>query len=100
LFGSGPAADRYHEVRYEQLVRAPEQVLRPLFAFLDEPWDPGVLTFEQNSPLVASRREQSGDQSLIYTSRVGAGAKELDPLLRRLVDARAGRLLRELGYGT
>lgn len=92
------AGDRYHEFRYEHLVQEPEEVLRSMFAFLEEPWDPRVLNFDQKSPLAASRRQQSGDQSLIYTSRVGVGAKELDPVLRRLVEARAGRLLRELGY--
>lgn len=97
-FGRGTAADRYHEIRYEELVRNPEQVLRPLFEFLDEPWDAAVLAFNQSSPLVAARREQSGEDSLIYTSRVGVGDAELDPFLRRIFNARAGRLMRELGY--
>ena len=106
-FGRGPAADRCYEVRYEELVREPEPTLRPLFEFLGEPWDPNVLAFHELAhdadrfqAFTASRREQSGDTSAIYTSRVGAGTRELDPFLRALTGAQGGRLLRELGYRT
>jgi len=32
-----------HRLSYEDMVADPEATLRPLFAFLDEPWDPAVL---------------------------------------------------------
>jgi hypothetical protein len=97
-FGRGAAADRYHEIRYEELVSDPEKVLRPMFEFLDEPWDANVLAFEQAEGIPAKRREETGDRSLIYTSRVGQGENELDPFLRRIFQRRAGRLMQELGY--
>jgi len=36
---------RFHMVRYEELTKQPEDVLRPLFDFLDEPWENGVLQY-------------------------------------------------------
>lgn len=41
--GSRVGPDRYLRIRYEDLVRDPEAVLRVVLAFLDEPWDPRVL---------------------------------------------------------
>jgi hypothetical protein len=40
--------DRVHVLKYEDLVRDPEGVLRPMFAFLGEPWEPGVLDFNRH----------------------------------------------------
>lgn len=37
--------DRVHLLRYEDLVADPEGALRPVFAFLGEPWEPQVLRF-------------------------------------------------------
>jgi hypothetical protein len=34
-----------HLVRYEDLTERPEEALRPLFAFLGEPWEPGVIDY-------------------------------------------------------
>ena len=45
-----------------------------------------------------SRRAAAGERSAIYRSRVGAGHRELDPLLRLLVRLFGGTTLRELGY--
>jgi len=45
-----------------------------------------------------SRRAAAGERSAIYRSRVGAGHRELDPLLRLLVRLVDGPTLRELGY--
>jgi hypothetical protein len=41
--GARLPADRYHEVRYEDLVTDPEGTLRQLLDFLGEPWDPILL---------------------------------------------------------
>lgn len=105
-FGLGLPAGRYHELRYEGLVQGPEPVLRSLLDFLDEPWDPAVLHFqdaqhdatERYTRFTAMRRQQGGDSGAVYSSRIGAGRRELDPLLRTFVRAGSGPLLRELGY--
>jgi hypothetical protein len=102
----GPTATRYHELRYEDLVTDPERVLPPLFAFLGEAWDPVVLRFDEVEHdatdryrrFTASRRVAGGDARAIYRSRVGAGARGLDPVLRGILRTTSGDLLRELGY--
>jgi hypothetical protein len=104
-FARGLPPDRYHEMRYEDLVREPEQTARELFAFLGEPWDPQVLAYDlsahsdmdQVAGLQAERRRSGGDGRLIYASRVQHGAS-LDPLLRMAVWLGGRQLLEELGY--
>lgn len=105
-FGRTVPAHRYMELRYERLVRDPEPTLRDLSAFLGEVWDPCVLQFHEAphddtsrySRFTAARREQGGEQSAIYVSRVGAGRQNLNPILAGILRVRAGRLLRDLGY--
>lgn len=40
-------ADACHVVRYEELTTDPERVLRSMFRFLDEPWEPAVVDYQQ-----------------------------------------------------
>ena len=40
--------DRVHVLRYEDLVRDPAGVLRPMFTFLGEPWEPDVVQFNRH----------------------------------------------------
>ena len=104
--GARLPADRFLELRYEDLVADPEGQGRRLFAFLGEDWDPAVLEFDPSEHsatdryrwFTAQRREAGGDDHTIYRSRVGAGGKSLDPMLRLLLRRRHGGLLRELGY--
>jgi hypothetical protein len=104
--GEKLAGDRYIEVRYEALVGDAEGEMRRLLAFLDEPWDPAVLDYE-DAPhdvaggyreLSARRRQASGADGSVYATRVGAHRRENDPLLRLLIWARARKTLRSLGY--
>lgn len=103
-WGAAAPAGRYMELRYEALVKAPEETLRPVFEFLGEPWDPTVLEYEDHphdrGPEQRPRavREQTGEQAQIYTSRVGAARRELDPILRSALWLRNRRLMRTLGY--
>lgn len=39
---------RVHVLRYEVLIRHPEETLRAVFRFLGEPWEPGVLDFNRH----------------------------------------------------
>jgi hypothetical protein len=105
-FGRRVAGERYTEIRYERLVAEPEAVLRDLFRFLDEPWDPVVLrwdelhhdTTDHYAGFTADRRRAGRDPAAIYRWRVGAGGSKLDPLLRLIMRRRSWSLLRELGY--
>ena len=77
-----------------------------LFAFLGEAWDPAVLHFdevphdasERYQRFTAERRSAGRESTAIYRSRVGVGRSKLDPVLRGLLRATSGGLLRDLGY--
>ncbi len=105
-FGETISNDRYHELRYEDLVHTPEAVLRDLFEFLGEPWDLAVLQYDtaqhdiadRYGAFVESRRADGSSQSAIYATRIGAGKKELGVFLKALFRYRSGALYKELGY--
>ena len=105
-FGQTLPEDRYHELRYEELVDQPEQVMRRVFDYLNEPWSPEALQYDQakhdlgprHAQHTAGRRDTSEDKSLIYKSRVGTGKRELGLILSLVFNLKDGKLLRELGY--
>ena len=39
--------DKCYRIRYEELTSDPERSLRPLFAFLEEAWEPEVMQYDQ-----------------------------------------------------
>lgn len=104
--GAQLPADRYHELRYEDLVQDGEGTLRELFEFLGEQWEPSVLDFEQQAHDVPdryhaqalARRGKAGTTDAVYRSRVGSHQRELDPFMRLLLWATARSTLKELGY--
>ncbi len=73
--------ERYQEVRYEELVSQPEATLRPLFAFLDEPWAASVL-----------------ENNLIFRTSVGRWRSELTAAEVAEIEAVAGQTMLALGY--
>ncbi len=73
--------ERYREVRYEELVTQPAAILRPLFAFLDEPWAASVL---ENNPT--------------FSTSVGRWRSELSAAEVAAIEAVAGETMRALGY--
>lgn len=99
-------ASQYHELRYENLVTDQESALRDLMDFLGETWEPEMMDFESHSHDVpdryraqaTSRRKQEGTSAAVYSSRVGAYRKELDPGMRLLFRITAGGTLKDLGY--
>ncbi|MEB3219543.1 MAG: sulfotransferase [Nostocales cyanobacterium 94392] len=105
-FGKTLPADQYMEIRYEEMVKQPENNAKLIFEYLQEPWVPQVLQYNETSShnkdssyaeYTKKRREQSQDKSLIYRSQVGKG-KNLDPFLKSLLYFQSNRLLKELGY--
>jgi Sulfotransferase family len=94
-------AGRVLEVRYEALVADAEHTLRYVLQFVDEPWDPAVLTYHdekrQHEP-----REQSTLQvsKPVYGSAVGRWRTEMTREDKIAFKAEAGELLRELGYAS
>jgi protein-tyrosine sulfotransferase len=91
----------YFEVRYEQLVQWPQEVLEPLFAFLGERFDPAVLTFHDVPRNVAGSEEWSAAavRRPLYESSCGRWRHSLSAGEHAAVMEVAGRELQALGYG-
>jgi hypothetical protein len=98
--------DRYLEVRYEDLVADNAKELRRVFEFIDEPWDPIVLDYDQlphdvpdkYQEFSKERRSGSGSSGSIYSNRAGAHRRELGVSLRVLTRVVDGPAMREWGY--
>ncbi len=91
----------YREVRYEELVAAPEATLRSLLAWLGEPWDAAVLHHSEvkspsRDPINFAQNPEATKP--VYDSAVGRWRTELSPADAATVKALAGDLLVELGY--
>ncbi|HEX2140407.1 MAG TPA: hypothetical protein VHG33_11925, partial [Woeseiaceae bacterium] len=91
----------YFEVRYEELVRRPQEVLEPLFAFLGESFDPEVLAFHDVPRNVAGSEEWSAAavRRPLYESSCGRWRHSLGTGELAAVMDVAGRELEALGYG-
>lgn len=98
--------DRYHEIRYQQLVTSTESTMQELLVFLDEPWDDAVLEYygfpddvaPRYAALTRMRRKDASEKACVYKTQVCAYRPEIDPLIRLLIRLRGGSTLRELRY--
>ncbi len=86
------ATDRYLEVRYEDLAREPEQTMRRVLEFLNEPWDARVLAIDANG---AVAKPQHGPVFATSIARWRTGLSEVEVASIQSV---AGELMVELGY--
>ena len=109
----------YHEVRFEDLVGAPEATLRELCGVLELDWEPEMLNYHRRAPerlreLGDLRGRRIGGQSAtaelrrsfyelntkpLRDAEIGRGRRELAPPDLAAVEREAGDLLTELGYG-
>jgi len=113
----GAVCRRYIEVRYEDLVAAPEAELRRICAFLQLRWDHVMAAPHLRAParlaehrerrrmdggLVVGREQRLRQQWRCSTppdpSRVGVWREAMDRSMRAEFDDAAGDLLRALGY--
>lgn len=92
------ADDRVKEVRYEELVASPREVLGELLEWLGEPWDEAVLDFHRTHRETGSDRANPGVKQGIYRTARGRWTRDLPPEARLLFRPRAARLLVQLGY--
>lgn len=91
---------RYLEIRYEDLVRNPEQTLRDVCTFYGIPFEPALLKHH-------NKNKESGSDFIISsanaaekpnTSRIGRWKKDLSSEDAKFVQRHAGELLSRLGY--
>ena len=91
-------ADRCLELRYDKLTRHPEPVLRRLFEFLGEPFEPQVLRFhEQPHDIWLGLQDGKAALSTGFQPRVDVWRSEATEDLQAMI-AEAGAMLDKLGY--
>ena len=78
---------RYIEVKYEDLIRNPKDVLTRLCGFLSAPFDQAMFAY------AASSTYDAPDPELVFQWRKKSSEEEI-----RLVETKVGPLLRERGY--
>jgi hypothetical protein len=108
---------RYLELRFEDLVREPEPVLRRVCAFVDLPFAAEMLAYHRRAPerlaelqtrltpageVLVTREQRLANQALVLqppqAARAGAWRETLTAAEVAEVEGEAGPLLRELGY--
>jgi hypothetical protein len=92
--------DRYYAVRYEDLVLAPEQTLRALCKFIDEPWHNELLEYHTVERDLAGESSASQVSQSLYPSSIGRWEQDLSDQDKEKVKEVAGDLLIELGYAS
>lgn len=91
-------ADRCLEVRYEDLARDPEPVLRKLFAFVGESWEPAVLRFhEKPHDRWIGLEDRKASEARGFSPNVGRYRDEPAEVIRSMCKE-AGPMLEALGY--
>lgn len=94
--GTGAAAGRYLEIRYEDLVAQPEQYLRELCVFADLEWEPAMLEYHRREDYAGMPDHPRLAQP--PTAQLRDWRRELSPRSAERFEAIAGELLSELGY--
>jgi hypothetical protein len=89
---------RYHELRYEDLVSDPRATLEPLFTFLGEPFEEGVLDYRTDTERTREPAEAPTRTGSIHGQSVGRWQTDLTAEEQQLFKREAGPLLIELGY--
>jgi hypothetical protein len=93
--------DRFALLRYEDLVQHPEETLRELMDWLDEPWSDDLLRHNDVQTARGAPRISAGNthtREPLITDLVDKWADALDAGQRQLLAARTGPLAEFLGY--
>jgi hypothetical protein len=96
----------YTEIRYEALLTRPEETMRRVCQFVDEPFTadvlrPTLLPPSSSRQLVGKRPMRAlAGEAAIASSNVGNWKGAMPPTDRSLFESLAGDLLEELGYET
>lgn len=98
-FGRTAPAGRYLEVKYEELVGAPEATLQHVCTFLGEAYRPEMLQFyESKSVLFKNEPWKDTTFAPVTTNYIETWRKSLSPAQLFLIERVVGNELREFGY--
>lgn len=99
-FIAGPYADRILEVRYEDLARDLESTVRRICAFLDEEFEPGMLSWSSLQTLIPERERHIHRKigQPISPDVVAVWQRKLSAFECFAMEACMWRELRQLGY--
>ena len=93
------ARGQLHEIRYEELLRQPENVLRRVCAFLGEPYSPRLLEFHKDSaPYSGYGAEHRNLRSPLLAHNAARWQREMTRGDVRIFESVAARELTEYGY--
>ncbi|MEN0019461.1 MAG: sulfotransferase [Planctomycetota bacterium] len=93
--------DRYHLLRYEDLVTEPARELRSITKFLELPWDDSLLRPEQRSQKGYFSRQaahMSSTEKPLFTSSITRWREQLDPAVIGHLEAFLESDMVSLGY--
>lgn len=98
--GRSLPSNQYLEVRYENLVTEPEQVIQSLCIFLDEKFDPRMLHPERAAKIQIPTDSHffANVRNPINSGSIGRWKTDLSPADIRLFQEIAGKLMVDLGY--
>lgn len=91
--------ERYHEVRYEDLVADPEAALRAVTEFLMLPWDDAVLQYGERALSRVPERQWDIHRNVARApTAVRDWRAQITPEDLATVEVIAGEVMREMGY--
>lgn len=90
--------DNHFLLKYEELVTSPEDILKKLFSFLNEPWEENVLKFHEKHRNLANESSASQVNKKLYTSSIGRWKNDLTVDQKSVIKPIINDTLLELGY--
>lgn len=101
VYRSDELGDRLALLRYEELARDPERVMRALLSWLDEPWSEAVLAHHEGAgPKQRTRAVEGGTRpsDAVDARRIERWRRWLDDDTRATVTAQTGEWAQFFGY--
>ena len=103
--GAAQPSGTYLDVRYEDLLNAPEETMRGVLEFLGEPFESSVLKPDflerfVRPPIIGQPRRAYASRTEIVADNWGKWKSQMGAEERLLFESVAGDLLTELGYET
>lgn len=98
-FGADPQyRDSYHELRYEDLITRPEEVVQGICDFIDEPYSEELLSPGQRADQIQQLKDWPKVHDKIDSSNVARWREKMSAEELTLFESAAAPLLTDMGY--